>query len=127
MAQSGSFGRRPAPQSAARPLAQKRPMQSSDGLFAKAQAEAAAAAHAAMLPPTTGDKALDIELAEWKATRKNAFKLPWRQLSLMASLCFGIASFVLPESINDAVNWALYALMGISFVVGVTGKKKAKA
>jgi hypothetical protein len=137
MAQQETFGRRPPPASAARSSAQ--PARSfgqsasdqspppSEGIFARARAEAAAAAKLALLPEYTGDKAVDDELAEWKAARKSAFKLPWRQLSLMASLCFGLASFVLPDTVNDAVNWVLYALMGISFVVGVTGRKKAKA
>jgi hypothetical protein len=79
-----------------------------------------------MLPPLTDDKDVDTELAEWKATRTSTFKLPWRQLSLMASLCFGLASFVLPDTVNDAVNWLLYALMAMSFYVGVTGTKAKK-
>lgn len=44
--------------------------------------------------------------------------MPWRQLALMASLCFGIASFVLPESISDELDWLLYSLMAISAYVG---------
>ncbi len=80
------------------------------------------------VPPADGAPSVDDELREWKASRKTSFRLPWRQLSLMASLCFGIASFVLPESVNDMVNWLLYGLMAISFYVGVTGrKKKSKA
>jgi hypothetical protein len=128
MAQPGTFGRRPAPASAARPPARQAASSPSqaEGLFARAQAEATAAAHLALLPPSTGDKGVDDELAEWKATRKSGFKLPWRQLSLMASLCFGLASFVLPDTVNDTVNWLLYGLMAMSFYVGVTGKK-AKA
>jgi hypothetical protein len=101
-----------------------------DSIFARANAEATAAARAAMLPPlpvdSPVDSPLDEELAEWKQTRKSAFKLPWRQLSLMASLCFGIASFVLPDGVNDMVNWLLYGLMAMSFYVGITGKKAKK-
>jgi hypothetical protein len=141
MAQPGTFGRRPAPASAERPLARPSPTQTapaqsssfrppasaqSEGIFARAQAEAAAAARLALLPPHTGDGDVDTELAEWKATRKGAFKLPWRQLSLIASLCFGIASFVLPDGVNDMVNWLLYGLMAMSFYVGITGKKAKK-
>lgn len=135
MSQPGTFGRRAAAPSAqraptpARSAAAVRPASSPqpDSIFARAQAEAAAAARLALLPPLTGDKAVDDELAQWKATRKSAFKLPWRQLSLMASLCFGIASFVLPDGVNDAVNWLLYGLMAMSFIVGMTGKKAKKA
>ncbi|HWA29467.1 MAG TPA: hypothetical protein VG867_00135 [Rhizomicrobium sp.] len=70
---------------------------------------------------------VEEELRQWKAQR--GFKIPWRQLSLMASLCFGIASFELPDSVNDEVNWLLYGLMAISFYVGVSGwfKKRVDA
>ena len=131
MAQPGSFGRRQAPQASLRapapaPVRSPPPAPSADSIFARANAEANAAARAAMLPPLPVDSPVDDELAEWKATRKRAFKLPWRQVSLIASLCFGVASFVLPDSVNDAVNWLLCGLMAISFFVGVTGKKPKK-
>ena len=130
MAQPGTFGRRAAPQTGLRappPTAvRSAPAPQTDSIFARANAEANAAARAAMLPPLPVDSPVDEELAQWKATRKRAFKLPWRQLSLIASLCFGVASFVLPDNVNDVVNWLLYGLMAISFYVGVTGKKKAK-
>jgi hypothetical protein len=32
----------------------------------------------------------------------------------MATLCFGLAAFVLPSSVNGAVQWVLYALMAMS-------------
>jgi hypothetical protein len=51
---------------------------------------------------------------------KRSFKMPWRQLSLMASLCFGIASLVLPDSINDELDWPLYALMALSAYAGLS-------
>ena len=59
----------------------------------------------------------DEELEAWMRARK--WNLPWRQISLMASLCFGIASFVLPDSVNKDVNWLLYALMAASFIAGL--------
>src|SRR5579863_4216199 len=63
-------------------------------------------------PPMLADaSAVDDELEEWKRARKKGFAIPWRPFSLMASLSFGIASFVLPDSVNDAVQWPLYALM----------------
>ena len=46
---------------------------------------------------------LDDDLQDWKRARKANFQIPWRPLSLMATLCFGIASFVLPDSVNDTV------------------------
>ena len=69
---------------------------------------------------------VDEELRQWKQARKHGFKIPWRQLSLMASLCFGIASFVLPDSVNSNVQWLLFALMGASLYAGVTKRRAAK-
>jgi hypothetical protein len=62
----------------------------------------------------------DAELEAWKRARQR--HVPWKQISLMASLCFGVASFVLPQSVNDAVAWPLYGLAAISFYVGVRKK-----
>jgi len=61
---------------------------------------------------------LDDELRQWKLERKRNFEIPWRPLSLMATLCFGIASFVLPDSVNDNVEWLLYALAAASLYAG---------
>lgn len=61
----------------------------------------------------------DHELRKWKQTRKQRSKIPWRQLALMASLCFGIASLVLPDSVNDNLDWVLYGLMGASLYAGL--------
>jgi hypothetical protein len=60
----------------------------------------------------------DDELRQWKLARKQNFEIPWRPLSLMATLCFGIASFVLPDSVNDNVQWLLYALAAASLYAG---------
>lgn len=57
---------------------------------------------------------LDHELQEWKQARKQSFRIPWRQLSLMAALCFGIASLVLPDSVNENLSWLLNGLMAAS-------------
>ena len=65
-------------------------------------------------PTETAEPPLDQELLEWTRARKRHFRIPWRQVSLMASLCFGIASFVLPDSVNDSVQWLLYALAAAS-------------
>jgi hypothetical protein len=61
---------------------------------------------------------LDDDLREWKLKRKQNFEIPWRPLSLLASLFFGIASFALPDSVNDIVEWPLYALAAASLYVG---------
>lgn len=67
---------------------------------------------------------IDAELREWKAQR--SFQIPWRQLSLMASVCFGIASLVLPDSVNANVDWVLYGLSAMSLYVWLSGKFKKK-
>jgi hypothetical protein len=69
---------------------------------------------------------VDDELREWKRSRRNRFKIPWRQVSLMASLCFGIAFFALPDSVNSSVQWLLFALMGANFYAGVRKRREAK-
>ena len=61
---------------------------------------------------------IDDELREWKLARRRNFEIPWRPLSLMATLCFGIASFALPDSVNDNVQWLLYALAAASLYAG---------
>ncbi|MBS0470174.1 MAG: hypothetical protein JSR60_03815 [Proteobacteria bacterium] len=66
---------------------------------------------------------VDAELEEWKRTRKRLPLFAWRPLYLMASLCFGLASFVLPDSINEIVQWPLYALAAMSFYVGFKMKR----
>jgi hypothetical protein len=70
------------------------------------------------LSEKTDFPSLDDDLRQWKAARKQNFEFPWRSISLMATLCFGIASFVLPDSVNDDVQWLLYALAGASMYVG---------
>ena len=65
------------------------------------------------------------ELKEWQAQRRKAFRIPWRQLYVMAGLCFGVASCVLPDSINDAAQWPLGALMLASFYAGWRKRKDA--
>ena len=69
--------------------------------------------------PEDRSPSVDAELQAWKKSRKG-FAIPWRQVSLMASLCFGIASFVLPASVNQNVDYVLYALAGMSLNVGVS-------
>lgn len=70
----------------------------------------------------TASSHVDDELQEWKRGRKRRSKSFWRQLALMASLCFGIASFVLPDSVNDILDWTLYALTAASLYAGLSGR-----
>jgi hypothetical protein len=78
-------------------------------------------------PPSSIDMAAssdDDELREWVKARKQGFRIPWRQISLMASLCFGIASLVLPNSVNDDAQWLLYALAAASLYGGFIKRRE---
>jgi hypothetical protein len=68
----------------------------------------------------------DPELEAWKRARGSKFRMPWSQLSLMASLCFGIASFVLPDSVNENVDWLLWGLTAMCAVAWFTNRRKKK-
>jgi hypothetical protein len=69
---------------------------------------------------------VEDEIEAWKAARISVVAFPWRQFSLMAGLCFGIASFVLPDTVNAAMQWPLYALTAISLYAGLR-KRKTKS
>jgi hypothetical protein len=71
---------------------------------------------------------VDEELDAWKAERRRTRGIvivPWRSVYLMASLCFGIASFVLPDTVNDWVDWLLYGLAAASLVAWFRGRGKS--
>ena len=63
--------------------------------------------HRALLSEKSEFATVDEDLREWKRARKPNFEVLWRSLLLIATLCFGIASFVLPDSVNDTVDWLL--------------------
>ncbi len=73
------------------------------------------------------DTSVDQEVQAWKDARGSQFKMPWSQIYLMASLCFGIASFVLPDSVNDNVDYLLWILCGFSAFAWYNGRKKQAA
>ena len=66
---------------------------------------------------------VDDDLREWKRARKPNFQTLWRPFFLVATLFFGIASLVLPDSVNDAVDWLLYAMMGLSFYSWIRSRR----
>ena len=68
--------------------------------------------------PDAAFPSVDEELRAWKEARPRQF--PLSQVALIASLCFGIASLVLPEAVNDSFQWPLYALTGASLYVGLS-------
>lgn len=72
-------------------------------------------------PKTT---TLDEELQQWKLARRQNMEIPWRALSLMATVCFGMASFVLPASVNDSFQWLLYILMAASMYAGFRKRRR---
>ncbi len=77
-------------------------------------------------PPSSAGEPLCVEqeLQVWKDARGSNFKIPWRQIYLMASLCFGIASFALPDSVNDSIDYLLWGLMAMSAYAWYTTRKK---
>jgi hypothetical protein len=79
--------------------------------------------------PAARELSPEEELMAWKAERyrERFARIPWRQLSLMAGLCFGIAGFALPDSTNEALSWLLYALAAASFAAGILKRKAAVA
>jgi hypothetical protein len=69
------------------------------------------------------DDPVAAELAAWKRGR-SARPFPWRQVSLMAGLCFGIASLVLPSQVNDAAAYGLYGLSALGFISGLRRRRQ---
>jgi hypothetical protein len=61
----------------------------------------------------------------WEESNKWQIKVPWRQLALMASLCFGVAAFVLPDSVNEKLHWILYGLVAMSLYAGLSRRLQA--
>ena len=114
---SPSFGRRSRSTSAPRPAQAKAIVPDGDRRAAEPDTE-----RAIPFPAHPEFPSVDDELREWKRARR--FVIPWRQISLMASLCFGIAAFVLPDSVNSTVDYLLYALMAASFVAGISKRLK---
>ena len=110
-----AFGRRVAPLAA--PAAPEPPARAAEAIAETPIATAITADTPEQVP-------VDQELQAWKDARGSQFKVPWSQVYLMASLCFGIASFVLPDSVNDGVDYLLWALMAMSAYAWFTTRKK---
>lgn len=81
------------------------------------RAAASAPASEEPVPAAAGvPVAHDPELEDWKRARR--WQPPWQQIAFTASLCFGVASLVLPDNVNDGVQWLLYGLAAASFWAG---------
>lgn len=78
-----------------------------------------AAEHQSELLKHIASPPIDDEFREWKKARKRHSGLPWRQLALMASVSFGVASLVLPDFVGDTLDWVLYGLMAASAYAGL--------
>ena len=63
------------------------------------------------------------ELKAWKKSRGPSPYL--KPLALAASLCFGVASLALPATVNDWVEYPLYALSAASLYAGFRRKRIA--
>ena len=72
------------------------------------------------------DRAVDDELREWKKARRKNIRLPWRQISFVASICFGVGSLVLPASVNALVEWPLMGLAAASLIAGFSMRGKPR-
>ena len=67
---------------------------------------------------------VDEELKAWKKSRGPSRHV--KLLALAASLSFGIASFALPETVNDWLQYPLYALSAASLYVGFRHKRQRR-
>lgn len=117
------FGRRGEPQ---RPFARAMPPSAAVARDASAEPTERSPAHAELLSEKFGFSSPDDDFEQWKRARKPNFTVLWRPLYLLASLFFGVASFALPDSVSDIVQWFLYALAAASFWVGFRRRRQAK-
>lgn len=109
MASPRTFGRRVGSQPVVRLLARP-PVRVEPVLSAPAPAVTAEEAEVRSL-------SVEDELEAWKAERRQTAGIrhfPLRPFYLVASASFGIASFVLPSSVSEWMNWLLYALAAAS-------------
>lgn len=114
--QRPAFGRRITPQ--AQPAAPARAAR----IVEPVAAPSAVSPAQTTVPPE--EISVDQDVQAWKDARGSRFIVPWRQIYLMASLCFGIASFVLPDWMNDSVDYLLWILCGLSAFAWYNGRKK---
>ena len=81
-----------------------------------------------LLPPPS-EKAVDVdrELEEWKAERKRhkrSFREPWRTLSIVCTLGFGLSSWLLPDLVADIAQLVTGGLGAASLFAGLRGKAR---
>jgi hypothetical protein len=110
MANAKTFGRK-APARAPAPRAAKAPLEF--GTPVKTPEPVAEPTVPLPLEASVTTPSVDDEVDAWKKTRK--VSLPWRQLRLLASLFFGVASLALTGTVGETVDWLLYGLSAASF------------
>jgi hypothetical protein len=120
---SRSFGRRGEPQRPLSPPA--RPIPAAAQCATVDTAERSLAQFAPLAQKLKASPA-DDDFEQWKRARRKNFPIPWRPLSFMASVFFGVASFVLPDSVTDILQWPLYGLSVASFWIGFYRRRQAK-
>ena len=99
--------------------ARRPPSQTQPPLPLKCRAAPAPQASALSYP----EDPVAAELAAWKRSRSRP-SFPWRQVSLILGLCFGVASLVLPERVNNTAAYVLYALSAVSFISGLRRRRQ---
>jgi hypothetical protein len=80
---------------------------------------------AAPSPAEPAEASVDDEIREWKKGR--GFHFPLKLLALVASISFGVASFALPEGVNNWLQYPLYALSALSLYLGFRKPAAEKA
>jgi hypothetical protein len=107
-----TFGRKAQPQ---RPPA---------ALRAPAPARQAAPEPAAPIPPPPVIERrddVDAEIEQWNAlrkARKRSFREPWRTLSIVAAIGFGLSSWLLPDSVSNITDLITGGLGVAALVAG---------
>jgi hypothetical protein len=116
-----AFGRRPQPEQP-RP----KPVPAEVSL---AQTSEAAPIPVPLSPQSEDDIAdVDRELEEWKAARKRykrSFREPWRTLSIVAAVGFGLSSWLLPDSVADVAQLVTGGMAAASLFAGIRGNWQA--
>lgn len=83
-----------------------------------------------MAPPDDDEVARDI--AEWKSKRKirkRSFREPWRTLSIVSGIGFGLSFWLLPDSVANIAQLVTLGLTAAAFFAGFrkvpAGEKQA--
>jgi hypothetical protein len=79
-------------------------------------------------PPDIPGDDVDRELEEWKASRKihkRSFREPWRSLSIVSTIGFGLSSWLLPDSVADVAQLVTGGLGAASLFAGLRARRPA--